>query len=366
MKINSAKVRHHQVQITHQVKTAFGAMNERHGVFLVLEDTDGHRGVGESWVNFPAWGPWERAATLERFMVPFLEKRQIDDIPAFVSELYRASLGAAQQSGTVGPLIQALCAVELALWDLAAQRAQVPLAHLLFKNPFDRVRVYASGISSATPRELIDEHLACGVTLFKLKLGFGDREDRRNLQSLWKHLGGQAEIAVDVNRAWSLQQALEWLDILADYNIQWLEEPLRIEEEDRLDVLWRRRIVPIAGGENTLMPPGCNLGEIASLPVDIIQPDLTKYAPLHVSMQLLDAATAKGKRVIPHFLGSAPGQAVSLHFAAGCVDGLVEWDINQNPLRTAMFEEPFQIRDGTIRIPTDAGLGWGLKRSQIP
>ncbi len=70
---------------------------------------------------------------------------------------------------------------------------------------------------------------------------------------------------------------------------------------------------------------------------------------------------AKGKRVIPHFLGSAPGQAASLHFAAGCEDGMVEWDLNQNALRTALFEEPFQIQDGVIEIPNRPGLGWYLK-----
>jgi L-alanine-DL-glutamate epimerase-like enolase superfamily enzyme len=116
--------------------------------------------------------------------------------------------------------------------------------------------------------------------------------------------------------------------------------------------------VPIAGGENIPMPPGCDVGRIADAPADILQPDLTKYAPLHVALRLLDTATAKGKRVVPHFLGSAPGQAASLHFAAGCGEGLVEWDINENPLRTAFFQEPFQIRDGTVEIPASPGLGW--------
>lgn len=361
MRIVNAAYRHHRVPILQQVKTAFGEMNERHAVFLILEDGEGHQGIGESWVNFPPWAAWERAAMFEKVLIPWFKGRQVDDIAAVVSEIYLALLGPAQQSGTVGPLLQAICAVELALWDLAAQCKAIPLAQLLFEAPKDRVKVYASGIGSSIPWEFIDEHMARGVTLFKLKLGFGNEEDRRNLRDLRKHLGNRTDIAVDVNRAWNLREALNWLNILKDYDVRWLEEPLRIEEENRLEALRDRSPIPIAGGENVLMPPGCNLNCIVETSLDILQPDLTKYSPLHVALELLDVSKAKGKRVIPHFLGSAPGQAASLHFAAGCEDGMVEWDLNQNALRTALFEEPFQIQDGVIEIPNRAGLGWHLK-----
>ena len=270
-------------------------------------------------------------------------------------------MGAAQQSGTVGPLLQAICAIELALWDLQAQQASLPLARLLFESPRDRVRVYASGINSPIPWDLVDEHLDRGVSLFKLKLGFGDEEDRHNLEALRRHLDGRAGLAVDVNRAWTLEQALGWLDVLKNYDVQWLEEPLRVEEEDRLGLLCGSGAPPIAGGENLLLPPGQDPQPVAQSGLDVLQPDLTKYAPLHVSLQLLEAARAGGKRLIPHFLGSAPGQAASLHFAAGCDEALVEWDINRNPLRTEMFAEPFEIEDGAIALPPEPGLGWHLR-----
>ena len=361
MRIEDAQVRHLQAPLSHEIKTAFGTMTTRHAVFLVLRDEDGHRGLGESWVNFPLWGAWGRVAAFQQVLIPHLKGRQLDDIPAFTAEVYQTFLGAAQQSGTVGPLLQAICAVEAALWDVEAQREGVSLARLLFRGPLRRVRVYASAVNSPIPWDLIDEHLARGVTLFKLKLGFDDERDRRSLESLHRYLGNRASIAVDVNRAWSVEQALGWLDILRDHDVQWLEEPLRIEDEDQLGLLRDRGSVDISAGENILMPPGCDLERIASAPVDILQPDLTKYAPLHVVAQLLELAKAGGKRIIPHILGSAPGQAASLHFAAGCEDGLVEWDINRNPLRTAMFEEPFEIQDGAIEIPNEPGLGWHLK-----
>ncbi|MFH1085009.1 MAG: mandelate racemase/muconate lactonizing enzyme family protein [Chloroflexota bacterium] len=354
-------VRHEQAAITRQVRTAFGTMDARHAVFLVLQDEAGRRGVGESWVNFPAWAPWERRSALERGLIPWLVGQAVEDVPTCMERLYRAFRGPAQQSGTLGPLLQALCAVELALWDLAAQQAGVPLASLLFDAPRRRVRVYASGINAPIPWALIDQHLEWGVDLFKLKLGFGDEDDRRNLGALADYVAGKARLAVDVNRGWSLNQALGWLPVLRAHEVQWLEEPLRAEEEHYTRELRTAGLVPIAGAENTLLPPGCDVAALAAEPWDIWQPDVTKYAPLHVARRLIAPVTARGRRIIPHFLGSAPGQAASLHLAAGCPDALVEWDINANPLRTDLCEPPFRIEEGAIALPERPGLGWRLK-----
>jgi L-alanine-DL-glutamate epimerase-like enolase superfamily enzyme len=53
----------------------FGELTERHAVLLILDDEDGHQGVGESWVNFPAWAAWERVAMFERALISWLKGR---------------------------------------------------------------------------------------------------------------------------------------------------------------------------------------------------------------------------------------------------------------------------------------------------
>jgi L-alanine-DL-glutamate epimerase-like enolase superfamily enzyme len=362
-KIRSARVHHFEAPVDRPVVTAFGRMESRHAVVLAVEDDAGHTGLGESWINFPTWAAYERVVAFERAFLPYLRGREVDDPASFAAAMYRGFAGQAVQAGTVGPLLCALAAVECALYDLAAQRAGVPLNRLLFKNPAAEVRVYASGISAPLPFDLIDECLARGVTLYKLKLGFGDDADRANLAALRKHLPADARIAVDVNRNWTLQQALSWLDALAEADAQWLEEPLRPQEERSLDSLWWRDKVPLAIGENVLMGPDADA--LAGLPAQILQPDITKYAFLSTAVKLIGEAAKTGRRVIPHFLGSAPGQAASIHLASGCPDVLVEWDINRNPLRTDLCEPPFDIRDGKIRIPQEAGLGWRINAERF-
>jgi L-alanine-DL-glutamate epimerase-like enolase superfamily enzyme len=361
MRIQSARVAHLRAPVGEAVRTSFGAMQDRRAVLLLVEDADGYTGVSESWANFPAWAPWERVAALERAMIPHLLGREVNGIPEFVSGLWRAFLGPSRQSGTVAPLLQALCAVELALWDLEAKRWKLPLSRLWFEAPLERVEVYASGLGSPLPFDLIDGMLHAGVRLVKLKLGFGDDSDRETLLALRRHLPHSVRIAVDVNRGWTFEQAVRWMPLLRDVEVEWVEEPLREEDEFRMAELSATGTAPLAAGENRLLPPGIDTEPSAIPGVRILQPDLTKYAPVHMALRWLPVARAGGCRVIPHMLGSAPGHAASLHFAAGCDDAMAEWDINANPLRTDLFSEPFHIVDGGIEIPREPGLGWSLR-----
>ncbi|MFQ6044007.1 MAG: mandelate racemase/muconate lactonizing enzyme family protein [Candidatus Poribacteria bacterium] len=361
IKISNAHVHHLQAPIENKVKTSFGVMDFRDAVFILIEDDSGFQGIGESWVNFPSWAPWERVVAFEKAFIPYLKERKIDCIPSFIENMAKVFRGPALQSGTLGPYLQSICAVEMALWDLAAKMENLPLNKLLFENPASKIRLYGSGINSPILWRVIDEHLKKGISLYKLKLGFGDEEDLKNLRDLSKHLGNSASIAVDVNRGWNIDKTLEWLDILKDFNVQWLEEPLIIEDEDKLGILHERKIVNIAGGENMFIEPGCDIEHFADAPLDIFQPDITKYCCLHDAIRLLNAVKVRGKKLFPHFLGSAPGQAASFHLASGCGgDCPMEWDINANPLRTALFKEPFEIKDGVVEIPYGPGIGWNL------
>ncbi|MEM7798082.1 MAG: mandelate racemase/muconate lactonizing enzyme family protein [Chloroflexota bacterium] len=358
--IKSARVVHKEAAIERPVVTSFGQMTARHAVFLRLESDSSHVGLGESWVNFPIWAPWERIALFEKALIPYLQThREVKDIPTYIAALFEAFAGQARQSGTIASLIQGICAVEGALWDVAAREADMPLCQLLFDQPQQRVQVYGSGINAPLPFERIDAYLEKGVTLFKLKIGFGDDADKANLKALIKHLNGQAEVMVDVNRKWGFQQALGWLPILADHGVVWLEEPLTYEDELWIGELQVAKQVPIAGGENVITPPGSSIPHLLNFPFDYWQPDVTKYTPLHVALALNSGADESGQvDVVPHFLGSGPGLALSLQLAAGCQRGLIELDINPNPLRTELCSEPFEIVDGAIEISDRPGIGW--------
>ena len=183
--ITDAQARHEQAPADPPLRTAVGTITARHAVFVILRDDAGREGVGESWVNFPHWSPWERLAAFKRAFIPYLRGRTVEDIPRFMAETYRAFVGPARQSGTIGPLLGELCGIELALWDLAAQVAGLPLARFLFGPGRRSVRVYASGVGPPLPWDLIE-------------LVEGDSEEvEARVSDLAEERGVRAEIAWD-------------------------------------------------------------------------------------------------------------------------------------------------------------------------
>ena len=54
---------------------------------LLIHDESGKTGVGESWINFPNWAPWERIAAFERTLIPYLRGKQIADIASFMKSI---------------------------------------------------------------------------------------------------------------------------------------------------------------------------------------------------------------------------------------------------------------------------------------
>lgn len=212
------------------------------------------------------------------------------------------------------------------------------------------------------------------IDTFKLKLGYGDTEDRENIRALQRLCGSGASVAVDVNRSWPFEKTAEWVGYLAEQGIVWLEEPLCIEEQYRYPELFLRTSLPISAGENFLIPPGSDFtreGEggmtlnSTGLALHIVQPAVVKNCCFTDALRLRDTVQGQGKRLCPHFLGSAPGMALTAHLASLTREPYLEWDINPNPLRTTLFSEPFRIRDGFLEMSDAPGLGWTM-RGDIP
>lgn len=349
------------------VKMAIGEMRGRNGVLVEVTTDAGIVGIGESWVNYPSWAPTERTATILEGVRPLLIGERIDD-PRRLWRLCtdRLRLLALQWSAK-GPINQAVSGVDIALWDIAGKAAGVPIWQLLGAPKQDRVRAYASGLGPLGANEQAAAAMVHGFTAVKLKLGFDQDFDERNLAAVRATIGG-ATLFTDANQGWTLERARAMLGPLRAAQAAWLEEPLPADEAEN----WRQLreqvgALPLAAGENLYgLPQFAHWGN-AHL-VDVLQPDVGKCGGISAMTAILETAANQGLRLAPHYFGGAVGLAATLHVFASLPPAqrvLVEYDINPNPLREELLTEELYVGNGELRVPTEPGLGVTLRQDTL-
>ncbi|WP_407192599.1 mandelate racemase/muconate lactonizing enzyme family protein [Bradyrhizobium sp. STM 3566] len=338
------------------VVTSFGKMLNRPAVFVRAVDEDGVEGWGESWSNFPAPGAEHRARLVNEVLAPGLVGRKFGGPAQAFETLTKGTEVLALQCGEPGPFAQAIAGIDLALWDLSARRQRSPLWRLLGAQS-DTIKVYASGINPGGAAQTAEAALARGHRALKLKVGFGIETDLANLAAL-RGLVGAGMLASDANQGWSTAQALQMLPRLAEFDLRWLEEPIRA---DRPREEWRRlhaaAKMPIAGGENISSVEAFN-DVLSEGVLGVVQPDIAKWGGLSLCAGLARDILEAGKTFCPHYLGGGLGLLASAHLLAGIGgDGWLEVDANDNPLRDLFCGSIVNVREGTVQLGEDPGLG---------
>jgi L-alanine-DL-glutamate epimerase-like enolase superfamily enzyme len=345
--------------IENPVVNAFGSMSERVAVFVRLTDADGVSGWGEIWSNFPTIGAEHRAQLFHTFIAPRLIGRSVNDPASFWAETDRALHLWGLQAGEPGAFAAALSGADLALHDLMARRAGVPLWRWLGGGDGGPVTVYASGLNpDAQALSQVEAARAASHRSFKIKIGFGEARDLATLRPVFAGLKTGERIMVDINQGWELRAATRMVQVLSEFPLTWIEEPLAA---DRPAWEWCQvagaSSAPIAAGENLRGALEFHTA-LREHHLGFVQPDCCKWGGLSATLPVARAIVASGRAYCPHFLAGGIGQLASLHLLAAVRgNGLLEIDANPNPLRSVLIDPVLQIRDGTVTPPATPGLG---------
>lgn len=262
-----------------------------------LRDSDGAEGVGYTYTV----GAGGRAvASLVR---DDLAHVLIGQDSERIEALWQRMWWALHYGGRGGSACLAISAVDIALWDLAARRVNLPLWKLL--GGFDpKVPCYAGGIDLQFPLERLlaqsDDFQAQSFRAIKMKVG-RDRlsEDVARVRAMRQKLGDGFPLMADANMRWSVDDAVRAARALAEFELVWLEEPTIPD-----DVAGHARIVaqggvPIATGENLH-----TLYEfqqmIANRGVTFPEPDVSNCGGVTVFMKVCKLAEAFNLPVTSH------------------------------------------------------------------
>ncbi|WP_328538555.1 L-talarate/galactarate dehydratase [Streptomyces sp. NBC_00344] len=321
-------------------------MTEVAFLFAEITTENGHEGIGFSYSK-RAGGPGQFAHAQE--IAPVL----IGEDPSDIGKLWTKLVWDGASVGRSGLSTQAIAAFDIALWDLKAKRAGLPLAKLLGAHR-DSVRCYnTSGGFLHTPTDQVLDNatasLASGIGGIKIKVGHPDRkEDLRRLTIVREHLGDDVPLMVDANQQWDRPTARRMGRAFEDFGLVWIEEPLDAYDAEGHAALATSLDTPIATGE-MLSSVAEHYELIRRGAVDIIQPDAPRIGGITQFLKLAALAEHHHLQLAPHF-----AMEIHLHLAAAYPhEPWVEHFDWLEPL----FNERLETRDGRMHVSARPGLG---------
>jgi L-alanine-DL-glutamate epimerase-like enolase superfamily enzyme len=220
-----------------------------------------------------------------------------------------------------------------------------------------RVRAYASGINPQGAGKTLERAAQVGHRAFKVKVGFGNDTDLRTLHDA-RAAAGDRWLAADANQGWTLEQAKAFLPQLAKFKLAWMEEPLAADAPAAdWQALKPHAPMPLAAGENINHLPAFDAA-LQHWGLGVMQPDLAKWGGFTGCLEVVRQSLSHGVMYCPHYLGGGIGLMASAHLlAASAQDGLLEMDVNPNPLRTEALSGALTPQEGWVSLSDTPGLG---------
>ncbi|MEE9219619.1 MAG: dipeptide epimerase [Acidobacteriota bacterium] len=256
----------------------------------------------------------------------------------------------------------ACAALDIALWDLAAQRAGVPLVRLWGGVPRALPTSVTIGVCSLEETlEAARRWLQQGFRILKVKVGEDVEADIERLVRLREQCGAQVSLRADANQGYTLEQARALLRGTEAIDLQMLEQPLQASDLDGLGTLRRESRVPILADESV-----CSIEQAEAIAdgrlAHGINIKLMKCGGPSPARVIHDRAHAAGLSLM---LGCNDESRISIAAAAHlamALPGVAYADLDGHlDLASDPATGGIDLADGCLRVSERPGLGIEVK-----
>ena len=267
---------------------------------------------------------------------------------------------ALQWVGRAGITQIALAAVDIALWDLRAKSAGVPLWQYLGGATKQRLEAYNTDIGwLSIPQDALvtksrDAIEHDGFRRLKLKVGHADpMVDIARIEAVRRAVGPSITIAIDANGKWDLPTCQRFCARAAPLDLFWFEEPMWYDDIASHAALARSTPIPVALGEQ-LYTADAFSAFIDAGAVHYVQPDVTRLAGITEYIQVAHTAHAHRLPVVAHVgdMGQVHVHLSYWHPATPMLEYI--------PWIKDCFAEPIRVEDGLYVRPQLPGAGCTL------
>ena len=348
-----------------------------------IETDEGITGWGE------CFGPGNIALVNKYIVEKVIQPLIIGEDPINKEYIWHKVYNLLRDSGQKGMPIQALSGIDIALWDILAKKAKLPLYQLLGGKTNNKIPVYGYGMMlQKKPVEELCELFKKEANkikeknfkAMKMKVGLGLKEDLKLVSAVREVIGNDFKLMVDANHAYNKNDALYVGKGLDEMEIYWFEEPVAPEDYDGYKELKEKLKTNIAGGEAEFTKYGWNQ-LIKNNCIDIAQPEVCGLGGITEYLKVSALAQSNFIPIVNHVWGSALSVAVNLHLLTSLPDmpgglfptkSMLEFDTTEkNIFITDLAEEKFSIldqvkdKDGFASPLENIGIGINPKKDFI-
>ncbi len=383
MKISSIKSHVLRYELDKELGYSQQYYKHRTAHLVEIETDEGITGWGE------CFGPGNIALANKYIVEKVIQPLIIGEDPINKEYIWHKVYNLLRDSGQKGMPIQALSGIDIALWDILAKKAKMPLYQLLGGKTNSKIPVYGYGmmLQKKSVEELCElfkqeasQIKEKNYKAMKMKVGLGPKEDLKLVSAVREAIGDDFKLMVDANHAYNKNDAFYVGRGLDEMEIYWFEEPVAPEDYDGYKELKVKLKTNIAGGEAEFTKYGWNQ-LIKNNCIDIAQPEVCGLGGITEYLKVSALAQSNFIPIVNHVWGSALSVAVNLHLLTSLPDipgglfstkSMLEFDTTEkNIFITDLAEEKFSIldqvkdKDGFASPLENIGIGINPKKDFI-
>jgi L-alanine-DL-glutamate epimerase-like enolase superfamily enzyme len=323
-----------------------------------------------------------------------LKSRLLGQNPCNIDRLFRR----VKQFGNHSRQAGGVCAVEMALWDLAGKAYNVPICQMLGGRFRDKIRIYADTTESRDPKVFgarLKDRMDQGFTWLKMDLGvdmvastpgtitrpagtsftYGDPVEHMftgteitdkgiammadYVAQVREVVGYDVPLSADHFGHIGVNSCIRLGKALTKYNLSWLEDMIPWHNTELLKKISDAVDIPLLTGEDIYLKESF-MELCRAHAVDMIQPDLATSGGILETKKIGDGAQELGVPMVLHFAGTPVACMASVHCAAATENFLVmENHSIEVPWWNDMVTGPDKpiVNKGFITVPDKPGLG---------
>jgi L-alanine-DL-glutamate epimerase-like enolase superfamily enzyme len=363
VRISSISVCVVRVPLDRVTSFATRTVRAREYCLVKVRSTDGVEGIGFCYAG-TAGGNIARVAVEELF-TPMLLGQDSQRVEGLWDEMYRESI----LHGRAGTVMRALSILDIALWDLNARTAGLPLHRYLGCWTTDRVPAYASGgyyLDGKTSRNLGEEvaaYVKQGFQAVKIKAGrLSPAQEEERVRAAREAIGPDVLLMLDVNNAWSdLPTALLYCKRFEKYDPYWVEEPFSPDDIENHRNLAKLIGITVATGE--IEAGRWRFQEILEKrAAGILQADAAVCGGISEWRRIAQTAASYGVTICPHWLHD-----LHVHLVASAPNArYVEFFPDDQVLNfRKLINRQLEVQNGSLLLPQAPGLGFEFDEAAV-